>query len=72
VSESATFVIDARLIGQQARPIVRQLRKAGLVPKVEWSYVGQVPTGTIIAIKPEGGLVPGTVVTVTVAAPESD
>ena len=67
-----TIVIDARLIGQQARPVVRRLRQAGLVPKVEWSYVGQVPAGTIIAIKPEGDLEAGTVVTVTVAALESD
>jgi beta-lactam-binding protein with PASTA domain len=72
VSESVTIVIDSRVIGQQARPVVRRLRQAGLVPRVQWSYVGQVPAGTIIAIKPEGDLVPGTVVTVTVAAPESD
>jgi beta-lactam-binding protein with PASTA domain len=72
VNESVTTVIAARLIGQQARPVVRQLRQAGLVPRVEWSYVGQVPAGTIIAIKPEGDLVPGTVVTVTVAALESE
>jgi hypothetical protein len=67
-----TIVVDARLIGQQARPIVRQLREAGLVPEVEWSYVGEVPAGTIIAIKPEGDLARGTVVTVTVAALESE
>lgn len=72
VSESVTIVIDAQVIGQQARPFVRRLRRAGLVPKVEWSYVGQVPAGTIIAIEPEGDLEPGTVVTVTVAAPESE
>jgi hypothetical protein len=72
VNEFVSIVIDARIIGQQARPIVRKLRQAGLVPRVEWSYVGQVPAGTIISIKPEGDLVPGTVVTVTVAAPESD
>ena len=72
MNESVSIVIDARVIGQQARPIVRKLRQAGLVPRVEWSYVGQVPAGTIISIKPEGDLVPGTVVTVTVAAPESE
>jgi beta-lactam-binding protein with PASTA domain len=72
VSESVTIVIDARFIGQQARPVVRQLRQAGLDPRIEWSYVGQVPAGTIIAIKPEGELAPGTVVTVTVAALESE
>jgi beta-lactam-binding protein with PASTA domain len=72
VSESVTIVIDARFIGQQARPVVRKLRQAGLVPVVEWSYAGQVPAGTIIAIQPEGDLVPGTVVTVTVAALESE
>jgi beta-lactam-binding protein with PASTA domain len=66
------MVIDAGVIGQQARPLVRRMRQAGLVPKVEWSYDGQVPAGTIIAIKPEGDLGPGTVVTVTVAAPESE
>jgi len=66
------MVIDARFIGQQARPVVRQLRQAGLIPAIEWSYVGQVPAGTIIAIKPEGELAPGTVVTVTVAALESE
>ena len=72
VSESVTTVIEARFIGQRARPIVRQLRQAGLVPKVEWSYERRVPAGTIIAIKPEGDLLPGTVVTVTVAALESE
>jgi len=64
--------VDARFIGQQARPIVRRLRQAGLVPRIEWSYDGRVPAGTIIAIKPEGDLPPGTVVTVTVAALESE
>jgi beta-lactam-binding protein with PASTA domain len=64
--------VDARFIGQQARPIVRRLRQAGLVPRIEWSYAGRVPAGTIIAIKPEGDLPPGTVVTVTVAALESE
>lgn len=67
-----TTVIEARFIGQPARPIVRQLRQAGLVPKVEWSYERRVPAGTIIAIEPEGDLLPGTVVTVTVAALQSE
>ena len=66
------MTVDARFIGQQARPIVRRLRQAGLVPRIEWSYDGRVPAGTIIAIKPEGDLPPGTVVTVTVAALESE
>jgi hypothetical protein len=66
------MVIDAGVIGQQARPLVRRMRQAGLVPKVEWSHAGRVPAGTIIAIEPEGDLGPGTVVTVTVAAPESE
>ncbi len=68
VDESVTIVIDAGLIGQPARPVVRQLRQAGLVPRVEWSYVGNVPAGTVIAVKPRGDVEPGTVVTVTVAA----
>jgi hypothetical protein len=72
VSEPAAIVIDARLVGQPARPIVRRLRQAGLVPKVEWSNAGHTPAGTIIAISPAGALEPGTVVTVIVAAPESD
>jgi beta-lactam-binding protein with PASTA domain len=72
VSESVPIVIDAGLIGQQARPVVRQLRQAGLVPRVEWSYVGDVPAGTIIAVKPRGDVEPGTVVTITVAALQSD
>lgn len=72
MSEPAAIVIDARFIGQPARPVVRQLRQAGLVPNVEWSDAGQVPAGTIIAISPAGDLQPGTVVTVTVAAPESE
>ncbi len=71
MSEPAV-VIDAGLIGQPARPVVRQLRQAGLVPKVEWSHAGHVPAGTIIAISPAGDLQPGTVVTVIVAAPESE
>jgi hypothetical protein len=72
VSEPAVVVIDARLIGQPARPVVRELRQAGLVPKVEWSYARHVPAGTIIAISPAGDLRPGTVVTVIVAALESE
>jgi hypothetical protein len=63
-----TIVIDADLIGQPARPVVRKLRQAGLVPRVEWSHVGAVPAGTVIAVSPKGGVKPGTVVTVTVAA----
>jgi beta-lactam-binding protein with PASTA domain len=72
VSESVPILIDAGLIGQQARPVVRQLRQAGLVPRVEWSYVGDVPAGTIIAVSPRGDVEPGTVVTITVAALQSD
>jgi hypothetical protein len=72
VTEPAAVVIDARLIGQPARPVVRQLRQAGLVPKVKWSYAGHIPAGTIIAISPAGELQPGTVVTVIVAALESE
>jgi hypothetical protein len=72
VSEPAAIVIDDTFIGQPARPVVRRLRQAGLVPMVEWSEAGLVPAGTIIAISPAGDLQPGTVVTVTVAAPESE
>lgn len=72
VSESVRIVIDAGLIGQQARPVVRQLRQAGLVPRVEWSQVGHVPAGTVISVKPNGDVEPGTVVTITVAALQSD
>jgi hypothetical protein len=68
VDESVTIAIDARLVGQPARPVVRQLRQAGLVPRVEWSYVGHIPAGTIIAVWPEGDVQPGTVITLTVAA----
>lgn len=68
MDESVTFVINAALVGQPARPVVRQLRQAGLVPRVEWSYVGDVPAGTVIAVKPKGDVEPGTVVTLTVAA----
>ena len=66
VDETVTVVIDAGLIGQPARPVVRQLRQAGLVPRVEWSHAGDVPAGTIIAVKPKGDVGQGTVVTVTV------
>jgi len=65
-------MIDPRLIGQQARPIVREMRQAGLLPTIVWTDVGQVPAGTIIAIEPVGDLAPGTVITVTVAALESE
>lgn len=68
MSEPMPIVIGAGLIGQQARPVVRQLRQAGLVPRVEWSYVGDVPAGTVIAVRPKGDVPPGTVVTVVVAA----
>jgi hypothetical protein len=71
VSESVTIVIDVDLIGQPARPVVRQLRQAGLIPRVEWSYVGDVPAGTVIAVSPKGGVEQGTVVIVTVAALQS-
>lgn len=67
MNESVTIVIDAALIGQPARPVVRQLRQAGVVPRVEWSHVADVPAGTIIAVKPEGDVGQGTVVTITVA-----
>ena len=67
-----TIAIDARLIGQSARPVVRSLRQAGLVPRVEWSQVRHIPAGTVMSVTPEGDLEPGTVVTVTVAALPSD
>jgi len=63
-----TIVIDASLIGQSARPVVRQLRQAGLVPRVEWYHIGHIPAGTVIGVWPKGDVEPGTVVTVTVAA----
>lgn len=72
MNESVTIVIDAGLIGQPARPVVRHLRQAGLVPRVEWSHVGGVPAGTVIAVKPKGDVGPGTVITITVAALHSD
>jgi beta-lactam-binding protein with PASTA domain len=72
VNKSVTIVIDAGLIGQPARPVVRQLRQAGLVPRVEWSHAGDLPAGTIIAVRPKGDVEPGTVVTITVAALHSD
>ena len=72
MNESVPIVIDAGLIGLPARPVVRQLRQAGLVPRVEWSQVGDVPAGTVIAVKPKGDVEPGTVVTITVAALPSD
>jgi hypothetical protein len=72
MDESVTVVVDALLIGQQARPVVRRLREAGLVTRVEWSHVGRVPAGTVIAVRPDGALEPGTVVTLTVAAMQSD
>jgi hypothetical protein len=62
-------MIDTGLIGQPARPVVRQLRQAGVVPCVEWSQAGDVPAGTVIGVKPRGDVELGTVVTVTVAAP---
>ena len=68
MSEPVTVAVNPELIGQPARPVVRQLRAAGLVPRVEWSYAGQVPAGTVLGVRPEGDLEPGTVVTVTVAA----
>ena len=66
--EPAAIAVRAELIGQPARLVVRYLRQAGLVPRVEWSDVGQIPAGTVIGVRPEGNLSPGTVVTVTVAA----
>jgi len=66
--EPATIAVKAELIGQSARPVVRQLREAGLVPRVEWSNVGQIPAGTVIGVRPEGNVAPGTIITVTVAA----
>jgi hypothetical protein len=71
VDESVTIVIDAGLIGQPARPVVRRLRQAGLVPRAEWSPVGHVPAGTVITVRPRGDVEPGTVVIVTVAASQS-
>ncbi len=62
-----TITINAGLIGQPARPVVRQLRDAGLVPRVEWAYAQDVVAGTVIALRPAGDVELGTVVTVTVA-----
>ena len=72
MNESEPIAIDAGLIGQPARPVVRELRQAGLVPRIEWTHIGGVPAGTIIAVKPRGDVAPGTVVIITVAALQSD
>lgn len=72
MNESVTIAIDARLIGQPARPVVRQLRQAGLKPRVQWSHISDVPAGTVIAVSPEGPVRPGTIVTLTVAALEPE
>jgi hypothetical protein len=65
-----TIAVD--VIGQPARPVVRLLRRAGLVPRVEWSHVGDIPVGTVIAVRPRGNVESGTIVTLTVAALQSD
>ncbi len=63
------IVRSSGLVGQPARPVVRKLRQAGLIPKIEWAEARYVPAGTVIAVRPEGDIEAGTVVTVTVAAP---
>jgi hypothetical protein len=66
-------VSSAALAGQPARPVVRQLRRDGLQVCIEWAPAqGSAPTGTIIAVSPEGVVEAGAVVTLTVAAPPGD
>ncbi|WP_300613136.1 PASTA domain-containing protein [Trebonia sp.] len=72
MSDPAAVICGAELVGRPARPVVRRLREAGLVARIEWSPAGGVPAGTVIAVRPEGDVPRGAVITLTVAALEPD
>jgi hypothetical protein len=66
------FVDNAALAGRAARPVVRQMRMAGLRPKIVWVTSVSVPSGAILAVFPEGHLPDGAEVTIQAAAPPVD
>jgi hypothetical protein len=63
------FVDSAALAGQPARSAVREMRRAGLRPKVVWVTGESMPSGAIVAVFPEGQLPDGAEVTVEAVAP---
>ena len=66
------FVDNAALAGQPARPVVRQMRQAGLRPKIQWVTGVPMPSGAIVAVFPEGHLPDGAEVTIQAVAPPAD
>jgi hypothetical protein len=66
------FVDNAALAGQPARPMARQMRMAGLRPKIVWVTCVSMPSGAIVAVFPEGDLPDGAEVTIQAAAPPVD
>ena len=63
------FVDNAALAGQPARPVVREMRRAGLRPKIVWVTGTPMPSGAIVSVSPEGYLPDGTEVTIEAVAP---
>ncbi len=65
-----TVRVDARaLTGQPASVVVARLRQLGLRPRLRWQHNGKQAPGTVVSIRPAGQLAPGSIVTVTAAAP---
>jgi hypothetical protein len=61
------MVDEAVLAGQPAGPVLRQLRRVGLRPRVVWVPDGHLAAGTVISVRPAGQVLAGGTVTVTAA-----
>jgi serine/threonine-protein kinase len=62
-------VSSAALVGQPASNVLAVLQRLGLAPNLVGVATSADPPGTVLSVQPGGILAPGTVVTVTVAAP---
>jgi hypothetical protein len=60
-------VSGASLAGQPASAVIRQLRRLGLNPRLVWTADGGQQPGTVISVRPDGQLPPGSTVTVYAA-----
>ena len=61
------MVSDSSLAGKPASAVVRYLRRHGLVVDVRFRTSDQRPTGTVLAVLPDGRVPVGTRVAVIVA-----
>jgi serine/threonine-protein kinase len=63
------LVRGARLVGQPVGIVLADLRRHHLRPRLAWVPTSAQSPGTVLSVRPDGALPPGTIVQVTVAQP---